>query len=969
MLVSEADRKFWKARDRRVGPTNPFIEFQRVEIEQSICARFEEQVRKYPTNLAVKTKKYDWNYTVLNRVANHIARSILRLEEANQEQIALLLGHDAPMIAAILGALKAGKIYVPLDPAYPRERLSYIMEDSRSRTVVTNKRYEGLARELCGGAVTHINIDELDLESPIDDVGLKVSPAAVAYLLYTSGSTGKPKGVTQSHRNVLYHIRNYTNQLHISAVDRLALVASFSFDGAVMDSFGALLNGAALFPFEMRTGVLEDLAKFLAEQEITIFHSVPTLYRHLVRVARKAERFPNLRLIALGGEEVVKHDIQLLKQHFAPSCILVNGFGPTECTIALQNFIDGHTEIARNSVPMGYPVDEVEVFLVNEAGQQTVDYGEIAIRTAHVALGYWRQPELTRKVFLPDPEGGDRGIYRTGDLGLRLADGMIEFAGRKDFQVKVRGYRIELGEVEAALLEHPEVVEAVVQPQTGANGDLYLAAYLVVTTGKQSSAEVLRQFLRVKLPEHMVPTAYMFLENLPLTPSGKVNRRALPEPEFEKPEDIFVAPRTPVEQSLARIWCQILRLQNVSVRGNFFDLGGQSILAMQIASRARDLNLEITMANIFECPTIESLALYLLNRRAKEADPDQTKKMLARIESPSDASVDGQPNHSPRTAATARMSLYCPESSSEWFGRRECNLIILINEHFEMESFERIAGFVREFDPKIHTAVVRDSPGMKLDIPDGPTLTFSPAAIRSTAQIGRVLCGVPLSKSEEYAALGRAGIPVPKWVVVTEEERPDLSDFAEYVVRKPNYGGMGAEVRIVRKDRVKWKPITTQAVGTSSSMIVQQFIYTGRRPVSYRVNTLFGHVLYSTKSQASPDRAELSSVAYLTSALQRGFAISASLRDARNELNFDEEVIGLAEDAHAAFPNIPLLGFDIVREVPSGKLYVLEANAIGYVWNFHSRQAADYGFAFEDQFDGVRKAAYVLAEKTQEYAC
>src|SRR5215831_14561449 len=189
----------------------PFDRFKKEEIEQSICARFEVQVKKYPTDLAVKTKTHEWSYEQLNRAANNIARSIVQLQGANGEQIALLLEHDAPMVAAMLGTLKAGKTYVPLDPSYPKERLSYIVEDSQARVVLTNKRYESLARELCGGDVAHIDIDELDLESPTNNFDRSISPAAVAYLLYTSGSTGKPKGVTQSHRNVLHHIRNYTN--------------------------------------------------------------------------------------------------------------------------------------------------------------------------------------------------------------------------------------------------------------------------------------------------------------------------------------------------------------------------------------------------------------------------------------------------------------------------------------------------------------------------------------------------------------------------------------------------------------------------------------------------------------------------------------------------------------------------------------------------------------------------------------
>jgi hypothetical protein len=277
---------------------------------------------------------------------------------------------------------------------------------------------------------------------------------------------------------------------------------------------------------------------------------------------------------------------------------------------------------------------------------------------------------------------------------------------------------------------------------------------------------------------------------------------------------------------------------------------------------------------------------------------------------------------------------------------------------------------VRELDPAVDAVALKDAATTNIVLRQRPTMTFSPALIRHCPpQPGRIFCGYPLSKSEECTALAQAGIPVPKWVLLSENQTAALSTSGEYVVRKPNYGGRSAEVLIVRRDRVKWKPITTRPAGTSPSIIVQEFIYTGARPTSFRVNTLFGRVLYAIKSEASGDHPALASPADIKSAVaQKGFTISASGHGSHNELCYDEEVIELGERAHGAFPNIPMLGFDIVREVPSGKLYVLEANAIGYVWNFGSAQLANYGFSFEAQFDGLRKAAYILAEKTQEYA-
>jgi len=301
----------------------------------------------------------------------------------------------------------------------------------------------------------------------------------------------------------------------------------------------------------------------------------------------------------------------------------------------------------------------------------------------------------------------------------------------------------------------------------------------------------------------------------------------------------------------------------------------------------------------------------------------------------------------------------CPDAKSEWFGRRHCNLIIVINKDFEAESFERVVDHVREFDPLIHAVVRRDQTSTGRHLPVHPTLTFSPAILRHPdPSLGRIFCGYPMSKSEEYSILEKAGIGVPKWILLKEGPTPDLGCFGEYVVRKPDYGGKGAEVAVMRKGRVRWKPITTYAAGMSTEMIVQEFIRTGRQPVSYRVNTLFGKALYSLRHQGTR----------LAEPTDGGASVVASARGAQASFNYDEEIIRLAETAAAAFPDIPLLGFDIIREFPSGKLYVLEANAIGYVWNFHRQHRADYGFSLETQFNGVRKAAYILAEATQQHA-
>jgi len=630
-IAANPDQRIWDlplqtAEDRplarhRVSPTNPFLEFGREEIEQSIPARFSQQARNTAARIAVKTENHEWTYAALDRAANHVARAIMAASGRGEERIALLLEHDAPMIAAVLGALKAGKAYVPLDPAHPRERLAYIVEDSGACAIVTNRRNEKRAAEFVGSDRRVINIDDLDIAAGVDGPALTISPDAVAYLLYTSGSTGQPKGVMQSHRNVLQHIRNYTNTLRLSAVDRLSLLASYGFDAAIMDIFGALLNGAALHPFDIRNQGFDGLAKFLSDNDITIYHSTPTVFRHLVDSLCTEETFPRLRLVVMGGEETMQRDVQVFQKHFSPHCIFVNGYGPTECTVALQHFLDGQTA-AGSSVPLGCAVDQTEVFLANGAGRETVAYGEIAIRSAHVALGYWRKPELSNLSFLPDPDGVDRRIYRTGDMGRRCHNGLIAFAGRKDFQVKVRGYRIELGEIKAALRQHPSVRETAVVAHERDNHEKQLLAYIVPRTSDSASIDW-RRWLQEKLPDYMVPSKFIAMEALPLTSTGKLDRRALPPPQFDRATfgAVFNQPRDPIETDLSKLWSELLRIERVGIHDNFFDVGGHSLLAIQLISRLRQaFGTAMPVRTLFDSPTIAQLAVRIEeSRRGKIA--------------------------------------------------------------------------------------------------------------------------------------------------------------------------------------------------------------------------------------------------------------------------------------------------------------------------------------------------------------
>ncbi|PYS79630.1 MAG: non-ribosomal peptide synthetase, partial [Acidobacteria bacterium] len=547
-------------------------EFSRSDIEQSLTNRFEEQVKKHSANIAVKSRAHGWSYKELNERANRIARSVLAASGAAEERVALLFAHDAPMIAGMLGVLKAGKTYVPLDPSYPVERLSQLLGDAQATTLLTNEANLELARKLTGVRV--LNVDTLDSSIPSRDLNLRIDPSSLAYILYTSGSTGRPKGVMQNHRNVLHFIRAYTNNLHVDAGDRLTLLSSYCFDAAVMDIYGALLNGATLYPLDIKEDGFGGLCETLSEQGITIYHSTPTVYRYFVNEMQGRNptvkegaggvsvlgtlpdgRVSAVRLVVLGGEEVTPSDVELYQNNFADDCLLVNGLGPTESTVSLQYFIDKQTAISGTRVPVGYPVDATEVSLISNAGKRTEMYGEIAIKSEHVALGYWRNAKTTDAAFGGNPtvrEGATR-IYRTGDMGRRLADGSIVFAGRKDLQVKIRGVRVEPGEVESALRNLPGVGECVVVAAANGSNDRRLVAYVVPRQGESLVTSDLRSCLQERLPDYLVPSAFVVLDELPLTSSGKLNRRALPAPEISdrNVELTGAAPRTPTEKLLA----------------------------------------------------------------------------------------------------------------------------------------------------------------------------------------------------------------------------------------------------------------------------------------------------------------------------------------------------------------------------------------------------------------------------------
>ena len=610
-------RAIW---DKCFHPTGTFVDFEKAEVERSIPERFQEQVRKYPHRLAVKTDSHRLSYDALNRAANRIARAVLGLQGSDEGPVALMFEKGAPLISAIIGVLKAGKTYVPLDPSYPYARTAYILEDSHAGLIVSNHSNHSLAEELAQGSLPMFNIDDLDDGASSENLGLSIDPNTPAWIIYTSGSTGQPKGVVQTHRNVLHFVMNYTNYFHISVEDRLTLLFNCSVNGGAHDIFTALLTGAALFPFDVKGEGLSRLADWLVQEEITIYHSVPTLFRHFVEILTKGNDFPAIRLVRLIGEPVYKRDVDMYREHFSENCIFVNRLGSTETGSILLNLIDKETEIIGNNVPLGYAVEGNQILLLDDAGKEpgVNEVGEIAVKSEYLSPGYWEKPDLTNAAYFPDPEGGKERTYLMGDMGYKLVDGCVVCLGRKDFQVKVRGFRIEVAEVEMALVELDTIKQAVVHARQELNGDQRLVAYLITGSDPAPSATEIRNWLEDRLPDYMVPSYYVFLDALPLLPNGKVDRRSLPEighgrPELETP---FVKPRTPMEEVLAGIWEEVLGIDRVGIHDDFLELGGDSLLAMSMFLEIeKTLGKKLSLSIMVDASTIEQMAYILRDEK------------------------------------------------------------------------------------------------------------------------------------------------------------------------------------------------------------------------------------------------------------------------------------------------------------------------------------------------------------------
>ncbi len=585
------------------------LAFDRAETEQSIPDRFARIVSRYPDRLAVRAGGASLDYRALDLASNAVARRILELAGEEPEAVCLLAGQGVDLVTAILGTLKAGKIYLALDPTHPRAELEHLAEHSGARLFLCDAANAATASRLAAGGRSILSLASIGADGRGAARLPELAPDRPAYLFYTSGSTGTPKGVVDCHRNVLHNVMRYTNNLEIGPEDRLSMIQSCSFSGTVSSLFGALLNGAAIFPFDLQALGIEAMATWLAREEITIFHSVPTIFEQLSAVV---PALPHLRLIRLEGDRSEPRHLARFTERFSPDTVLVNGLGATETGIVRQFFFRYGDEMPEAVVPIGYPVADMELRLLDEEGRNVVEgeIGEIAVASRYLATGYWRRPDLTAEAFRPDPADPQRRIYRTRDLGRMRPGGCLEYLGRKDFQAKLRGIRIDLPAIEAALNGQPGVDRALVAVREDRPGVQRLVAYLTTVGGAEVSAPALRSALARSLPAIMVPARYVFLDRLPLDRNRKLDRRALPPPGRERPEleTPFVPPVTHRQRVIAECFGEVLGLDGVGLNDDFFELGGDSLLATELLLLLDDrLRILCPSGFLYTAPTVAGM--------------------------------------------------------------------------------------------------------------------------------------------------------------------------------------------------------------------------------------------------------------------------------------------------------------------------------------------------------------------------
>jgi amino acid adenylation domain-containing protein len=589
---------------------------------------FENQVARTPDAVAVVFEDQHLTYQELNMRANQLAHYLQVMGVGPEVLVGIYVERSLEMVVGLLGILKAGGAYVPLDPVYPQERLTFILHDAQIPVLLTQ---QSLSIGLTGHQAQVICLDaDWDLIAQESDTNpvRKATPDNLVYVIYTSGATGVPKGVAVEHRQLCNYLHGVLKRLALPSIASFATVSTLAADLGNTMVFGSLCTGGTLHILSQeRVANPNAMADYFQCHAIDCLKIVPSHLEALHTSLQPETLFP-LRLLILGGEACRSGWAERL-QRIAPSCAILNHYGPTEATVGVLTYRVEENQLApeMSTLPLGRPIANVQIYLLDQHLRPVAIgvQGELYISGASLARGYLHRPALTAEKFIPNLLSKMPGgrLYKTGDLAHYLPDGNIVFLGRLDHQVKLRGYRIELGEIETTLEHHLAVRQAVVLAREDTPGDKRLVAYCVPHQGCIPDIQELRSFLQTRLPDYMVPAAFIVLDSLPLTPNGKIDRQTLPAPDLVRSPllEAFIGARTPVEELLAGIWANVLKVEFVGIHDNFFKLGGHSLLAMQVVSRLRKVfQVDVPLRVLFEAPTVADLARYM--ERTRQATQD-----------------------------------------------------------------------------------------------------------------------------------------------------------------------------------------------------------------------------------------------------------------------------------------------------------------------------------------------------------
>jgi amino acid adenylation domain-containing protein len=618
--------------------------FEKSEIEIPIRARLRKLAHLLPDQPAILDGANSITYSELDSLSDRIARHLIVRCGPKPEPVAILLKQGIQSLCACLGVIKAGKSFSLLPPVFPEDRLAAIWMDLEKPPMIVHRESLATARAFCPDPGLLLDFDEACAERGIDALP-DPPPESLGAIFYTSATTGEPKGVLWSNRMILHAAWQNGNQYRISARDRLTHLSAYGFGAATTISFAAILNGAALYLPAEKIGDLQTILERLRKDKISIL-SLTALgfFRQQSHSGeqRKAS-LPHLRLVLMGGEELFRPDIELFRSIFPGNTALAYRLAGSETMLARELRLDRRSPLPAGKLPVGYAVADKELLLLDEQGLPVPSgqTGEIAIRSRYLASGYWRKPELTREKFRADPDDPGLKTYHSGDMGRLTPDGQLEFHGRKDNMVKVRGFQIQLEAVEVALQQISGVQECAATALTSPAGDKRLAVYIVAGSGADLSVEQLRVDLARTLPRFMIPSVYVFVDSLPRTSTGKVDRAKLPSPSTMRPplRTPFVAPRNELEARLCALWARILKIDQVGVCDDFFDLGGDSLLSLHLVMETEETFGKEIPSLFFRSPTIQSL-LQLWGTGGRE--PAQIQEKAPPPRSPASPEADGR---------------------------------------------------------------------------------------------------------------------------------------------------------------------------------------------------------------------------------------------------------------------------------------------------------------------------------------